>query len=231
MREVVHSVLREIATLLRTGLPTGSPSVSIALLKRLAVVLLLMLVASLVVDVVTERLGFARQMIYIGAASTHVSGRDWVLAGLAAPVVEELLFRSGLRSSSMALLTLWAVLLALAFISPWRMTLLGMMAIATIAGVAYLLKKPRRQAVMKAVDGVLVRHRVLWVHLSSLLFAALHLTNWKAVGATSIGSIALVLPQGIVGYGLAYVCIRMGLKWSMLAHALFNGTLLLLMAL
>ncbi len=38
-----------------------------------------------------------------------------------------------------------------------------------------------------------------------------------------VGALALVLPQLLVGYGLAYLCIRMGLSGSMLAHAAFNG--------
>ena len=41
----------------------------------------------------------------------------------------------------------------------------------------------------------------------------------------------LVLPQGLIGVVLGYTRVRMGLRWSMLLHASYNGTVLGLAAL
>ncbi|MES2530929.1 MAG: CPBP family glutamic-type intramembrane protease [Pseudomonadota bacterium] len=223
MRELANSVLREIATLLRHGLPTTTLHSPRLLWSRWAMVVALMFAGALTVNVVTERLGFARQMIYMGAASNGVGWRDWIMACLLAPVMEELIFRSGLRYALMAILTVWGVALLFAWNSAWRGPLLGVWVVLSVVALLPLLKRRRRKKLLPRIDRILVRHRVLWVHLSTVAFAAIHLFNWRGMSGLPVGAVALVMPQLLVGYGLAYLCIRMGLRWSMLAHAAFNG--------
>ena len=186
-------------------------------------VVMLMAAGALTVNVVTERLGFARQMIYMGVASHGVGWRDWIIAGLLAPVIEEVVFRSGLRHALMALLTAWGLALLLAVISAWRVPLAGLWIVLSVTALLSLLQRRRRRTLLPRVDRALVRHRALWVHLSTVAFAAIHLVNWRGTTSLPVGALALVMPQLLVGYGLAYLCIRMGLRWSMLAHAAFNG--------
>lgn len=223
MREIANSVLREIATLLRHGLPTTTLHSPRLLWSRWAMVVALMLIGGLTVNVVADRLGFARQMIFMGAGAHGVGWRDWVMAGLLAPVIEEIIFRSGLRHALMAILTAWGLALLLALISPWRAPLAGLWVVLSVVALLPLLKRRRRKKLLPRIDRILVRHRVLWVHLSTVAFAAIHLFNWRGMTGLPVGAVALVMPQLLVGYGLAYLCIRMGLRWSMLAHAAFNG--------
>lgn len=228
MRDTVNEVLGEVRMLLHRGLPTETLRSSRFLWTRLAVVLTLMLGSAMVLGTLAERLGLAREMIFLGAGAGPLTWRVWLLGVVLAPVAEELVFRSGLRSATMAALLLWSLLLVIALVSPQRPAMLGLLALFTVGALLSLLNAQRRRALLPWVHRVLLRHRALWVHLSTVSFALVHLSNWQVISGTPVRAVVLVLPQLVTGYGLAYICIRMGLRWSILAHALFNACVFLM---
>lgn len=203
MRDTVNEVFGELKMLLHGSLPTDTLRASGFLWTRLAVMLVLMLGSAAVLVTVAERLGLAREMIFVGMGSGPLTWRVWVGGVVLIPVIEELIFRSGLRSATMAVLLLWSLLLLLACLSPWRHTMLGLLAAATALALVSLLNRRRRRTLLPRVHRALLRHRALWVHLSTVLFALAHLANWQAISGTPIRAVLLVLPQLVAGYGLA----------------------------
>jgi membrane protease YdiL (CAAX protease family) len=56
-----------------------------------------------------------------------------------------------------------------------------------------------------------------------LIFGFIHLSNFKISTTILIVSPLLVAPQIIAGLLLGYIRVRLGLLYSILLHALFNG--------
>lgn len=61
----------------------------------------------------------------------------------------------------------------------------------------------------------------LFVWLSSLVFGAVHLSNYE--GTPEIVDILMVLPQTLGGLVIAFTRTRLGLRAAILHHALFNA--------
>jgi len=65
----------------------------------------------------------------------------------------------------------------------------------------------------------------------ALLFGFIHISNFEITTNVLLLSPLLVLPQILLGIYFGYIRVRFGLKWSMLLHGCYNGTLLLISSL
>jgi hypothetical protein len=151
----------------------------------------------------------------------------WLNAILWAPVVEEMLFRYGLRRPLQALWLGPGLLLAI-WQGPqvWTIILL----LFLLVTVCWPL---RRGAVTRRCWNLkrcrfYRTHFGLVFHGTALAFAAMHLSNFE-LGSTAYWMLPLiVLPQWVTGLVLGWTRVRRGIGASVALHAVFNGGPLLL---
>jgi hypothetical protein len=150
----------------------------------------------------------------------------WLMAVTWAPLVEELVFRYGLRRPLQAL---WFVpLLTVAMVwgpRPWTGALVAIaVAVALWSSARGRLRQYRWRRLYCRYFG--------WVfHLGALVFAGLHLENF-ILGTSSYWLMPLlVLPQWMTGLVLSWMRVRRGIGASIALHALFNAGPVLLIAL
>lgn len=149
----------------------------------------------------------------------------WMTAVLWAPLVEELVFRFGLRRP---LIALWFIpLAAVAMVAGPRWWTGVLLAVALALAVGLTLRmRPTRFRWRRWYS----RHFGWFFYLSAFAFAALHLRNFN-LGAGSYALLPLlVLPQWITGLVLSWMRVRRGVGASIALHALFNAGPLLLIA-
>lgn len=154
----------------------------------------------------------------------------WLTAVLWAPLVEEMLFRYGLRRVRQAL---WLIpaLMPVVLWGPkvWTGLLLTAFVILACWGV-------RRSAEpLKGWDTTwrryYLRHFGLVFHLVALAFAAVHLSNFVFNKTPYWLLPLLVLPQWVTGLVLGWMRVRRGIGAAILLHATFNaGPILLIWA-
>lgn len=147
-----------------------------------------------------------------------------LLAMVWAPIVEELLFRYGLRRPKLAFL--YVPVLIFVFINKvfWlNITLIvGLILLFVVfdlkrmTGYAYALPFKWRR---------IYRTFFPWVfHGSVLIFASLHLMNYELPSLTEIWLLPLlILPQWLTGLVIAWMRVRDSFACGVLMHALFNG--------
>jgi len=144
-----------------------------------------------------------------------------------APIVEELLFRYGLRRPAQAL---WMVpVMAVAVLSgPHGWTA------AMTAAALLLCRRLSRQARAPAPAGArpwlrrYSRYFPLVFHLAALAFAAVHLNNYALNQMPLWMMPMLVLPQWVTGLALGWLRVRRGIGASVGLHAIFNAGPMLL---
>jgi membrane protease YdiL (CAAX protease family) len=150
----------------------------------------------------------------------------WLMAVSWAPLVEELVFRYGLRRPLQAL---WMVpLMAVAMV--WGPHLWTGAIVAVALGLAWWSAsrlRPHRYRWRRAYS----RHFGWVFHLSVLAFAGLHLKNFTLSGSSDWLLPLMVLPQWVTGLVLTWMRIRRGIGASVALHAVFNAGPLLLVAL
>jgi hypothetical protein len=147
----------------------------------------------------------------------------WAAALLWAPIVEELVFRYGLRHPAQALWLVPASLAAMLMGLHWYSALL---LAAVLAGcwVPVLLgwrfaRRPMRWRWRRRYQKALP-----WIfHASCLLFAAAHLANFSYDRTPLWLMPLLVLPQWLTGTVLGWQRMRRGVGASMLLHGIFNA--------
>ena len=157
----------------------------------------------------------------------------WLQALIWAPIVEELVFRYGLRHIAQALWLVPAAIVALVFGPRWG-TILLLAAILLLCWLPYL--KGRNNAPLRLnwlararrpmAWGLRLRYRRCfpWIfYLSSVLFAGVHLNNFSLHLTPYWLMPMLVLPQWLTGLVLGWLRVRRGIGASMLLHGLFNG--------
>lgn len=145
----------------------------------------------------------------------------WLTAVLWAPVVEELLFRYGLRRPLQALWVVPAIAPAVLY-GPkvWTACLTAAIVLAAMYFVIRQAHKPYARGPRRYYS----RHFGLIFHMAALTFAAVHLSNFAALGQMSWWMVPLlVLPQWLTGLVLGWMRIRRGIMASMLLHATFNA--------
>ncbi|GAA5232669.1 CPBP family intramembrane metalloprotease [Verticiella sediminum] len=151
-----------------------------------------------------------------------------MLALVWAPIVEELMFRFGLRRPGAALWLLPAfVLIVIYGRSPWLGSLLAALLALTawprLPGVRWRLRTWRRYR----------RWFPFVFHVAAFAFAILHLLNFTALGGVTWWLLPLfVLPQWVTGLVLGWMRVRTGIGASIALHAMFNtGPVMLLLLL
>ena len=153
----------------------------------------------------------------------------WMTAIFWAPLIEEMLFRYGLRRPRQALWVCPAMLPSLLWgAQGWVM--------AWTACVLLLACLPLRQGHIKQAGWRrgwrrYYGHRFPWVyHLSALIFAGVHLNNFQLADTPFLMLPLLVLPQWSAGLVLGWMRVRRGIGASMMLHGLFNaGPVLLIL--
>jgi len=162
----------------------------------------------------------------------EIQAIPWLHALIWAPLVEELVFRYGMRRFVQAL---WLVPVStvLMVTGPSLTAMLFLCAVLLLA-IAPPAWRPavlrRRRAPGQA--WALCRSWQLWFpwifHLASLAFAAVHLYNFR-LSATPLWLLPLlVLPQWLTGLVLGWLRVRRGIGAAILLHATFNAGPLLL---
>ncbi len=151
----------------------------------------------------------------------------WLTAVLWAPLVEEMLFRYGLRRPAQALWLCPALLPAL-FWGPRWWTL------ALVALVLIVAAWSLRPGVSSRVHWdahwrrYYLKHFGLVFHLVALTFAAVHLSNFSYSHTVFWLLPLLVLPQWVTGLVLGWMRVRRGIGASIALHATFNAGPMLL---
>jgi membrane protease YdiL (CAAX protease family) len=146
--------------------------------------------------------------------------REWLvpLVVLAAPVIEETVFRGWLAGRPRALwllgglaaLALAAMLLADG--TPLRLAVVGLVLLAMPLG-WYLLRK-------RAAPGWFGRFFPVIFWGTALVFGLVHLSNYPSPGLLAL---PLILPQVWAGLVFGFMRMRLGLAAAMLAHAGANA--------
>lgn len=178
----------------------------------------------------------------------NIHAIPWLQALLWAPVVEELVFRYGLRRVYQAWWLLPAAV-ACMLMGPTTTAVLLLVAILLVLwrplwrGAGSQVADPGRgDATALGLHGTQRLQPALswharrvycalfpWVfHGTSLVFAAVHLYNFTLHQASLWLLPLLVLPQWLTGLALGWHRIRKGIAAAMALHALFNGGPLLL---
>jgi hypothetical protein len=157
------------------------------------------------------------------AGATHAvdpANLPWLLALLWAPIVEEILFRYGLRRPAIALWLVPVMILAL-----WIGPGVAQTVMFVLTAVALY-----RATSHNPMPGVRARiwlrwyRRWFWLifHASVLLFAALHLYNFTFASVQWWMLVALMLPQWFTGLVLGWIRVMRGIGAAILLHAAFN---------
>ncbi len=169
----------------------------------------------------------------------NINNIPWLQALIWAPVVEELVFRYGLRHIAQAVWVVPAAVVTLVLGPGWA-TVVLLASILLLCWMPYLTnmslpteaQAPSRLSRLQAYlrRPLAWRHRLRyqrwfpWVfHFSALLFAAVHLHNFSMHHTPFWLMPLLVLPQWVTGQVLGWLRMRRGVGASMLLHGLFNG--------
>lgn len=162
--------------------------------------------------------------------ATHrldINNIPWLTALLWAPVVEELVFRHGLRRLKL----LWLVPLAVAAMLQGPGVAGGWL-LATFLVLCWLpygLGWPAARRPLPFAWRAAYLRGFPWVfHVSSLTFSAVHLYNFNLAQTPLWLLPLLVLPQWVTGMVLGWLRVRQGIGAAVLLHAVFNGGPLLL---
>ncbi|NOL50472.1 CPBP family glutamic-type intramembrane protease [Pelistega europaea] len=153
-----------------------------------------------------------------------------LLAAVWAPLVEELLFRYGLRRPKLALV--YIPLLIFVFIS--KMLWLNIAIVGCIV-LSFVLLDLKRQTGEAQALPFAWRQRYCtffpWVfHGSVLVFASLHLMNYELPALGDMWLLPfLILPQWLTGMVIAWMRVRDSFACGVVMHALFNGVPVLLL--
>lgn len=150
----------------------------------------------------------------------------WLHALLWAPLVEELVFRYGLRQPAKAFWLLPFAIPAMLMGPQWyamKLLAAGVLLCWWLHG--------RRSAVWRPSWRWHVRYRRCFpfvMHLACLAFAAVHLKNFSMQSAPLWLLPLMVAPQWLTGLVLAWLRVRRGIGAAIALHAIFNGGPLLL---
>lgn len=156
----------------------------------------------------------------------------WLQAVLWAPLVEELVFRYGLRRLGAVVWLVPAALVAL-LAGPGALTLalVGLIVLASwwpcrSAGSRRAAPSSRQTRLVLGSWSIrrYYRRHFFWVlHTSCLAFAAIHLANFSHSATPFWALPLLVLPQWLTGLVLAWIRVRRGFGAAVVLHAVFNA--------
>lgn len=150
----------------------------------------------------------------------------WMLfffAVVAAPVLEESLFRLPMRPFAVNLAFSGSLVVSFLVMvnAPSRSFLLFTLGILVGFNVYLRMKRSTMTVFRSFYD----RYAIYIFYFLTLVFGAVHITNYEPQVWALLP--LLVLPQVIVSLWLGFVRIRYGFRWAVFAHAFHNGCLLL----
>jgi hypothetical protein len=158
------------------------------------------------------------------SGATHrisVHNLPWFQALLWAPIIEEMLFRFGLRRPFLALLVVPVLIYVfLNGFAWWASSLIVLMLLMLIWSM--------RHANMPSGNAWRWLRTYRWafpvvMHASVLAFAALHIHNYEFEDLAWWMMAVLVLPQWVTGLALCWIRVQRGIGAAVLVHALFNA--------
>lgn len=144
---------------------------------------------------------------------------SWFHVVLWAPVVEELLFRFGLRRPAWAL---WLSPILIAALLAGPSPVAAVSAGLALCGVLCLLSRQAYRwpwARLRRYDEIFP----FVFHIATLAFAFLHLSNFRLADSGLWLLPLLVLPQWVTGLVLGWMRVRFGILSSIALHSLFNA--------
>ena len=158
------------------------------------------------------------------SGATHrisVHNLPWFQALLWAPIVEEMLFRFGLRRPQLALLVVPVLIYVFLNGFAWW-------ASSLIVLVLLLLVWSMRNSGMPSGNAWKWLRIYRWsfpvvMHASVLAFAALHIHNYEFVELPWWMMVVLVLPQWVTGLALCWIRVQRGIGAAIVVHAFFNA--------
>lgn len=157
------------------------------------------------------------------AGATHMidpANLPWLVALVWAPLIEEMLFRYGLRRPIIAL---WLV--PLMIFALWLRPGVAQSVIFGLTLVAlYRLTSVNPMPTAHARVWLRAYRRWFWLifHVSVFCFAALHLYNFTFESVQWWMYLMLMLPQWFTGMVLGWIRVMRGIGAAILLHALFN---------
>lgn len=158
------------------------------------------------------------------SGATHrisVHNLPWFQALLWAPIIEEMLFRFGLRRPFLALLVVPVLIYVfLNGVAWWASSLIVL--------VMMMLIWSMRHTTMPSGNAWIWLRTYRWafpavMHASVLAFAALHIHNYEFEDLAWWMMAVLVLPQWVTGLALCWIRVQRGIGAAILVHALFNA--------
>lgn len=163
------------------------------------------------------------------SGATHrinINDLPWFQAIVWAPIVEELLFRYGLRRPLQAFWMIPLLIIVLLNGMVWWSSCLLALTIVLCWWTSSASTGPGDWSWMW-----LRRYRAVFpyvFHLVSLCFAAVHIKNFIFVDVAWWMMIVLVAPQWVTGLVLGWMRVQRGIGSAMLLHGLFNAGPLLI---
>lgn len=159
------------------------------------------------------------------AGATHrldPTNIPWLTAIIWAPLVEEMLFRYGLRRPRQAL-WLCPALVPVVLWGPRIWTGLLLAAFLLLAVWALIRRAQPLQGWDTTWRRYYLKHFGLVFHLATLTFAAVHLSNFVFSKTPYWLLPLLVLPQWLTGLALGWMRVRRGIGAAIALHAVFNA--------
>lgn len=150
-----------------------------------------------------------------------VHNLPWIQALLWAPIVEEILFRFGLRRPLQALWMCPLLIIVLLNGVAWWSGFLLAFTVLLCWWTSQMSTGPgaRSWAFLRYYRAVFG-----WVfHLVALVFAAIHIRNFVYVEIEWWMMVVLVLPQWVTGLVLGWMRVKRGIGSAILLHGLFNA--------
>lgn len=151
-----------------------------------------------------------------------------VLLCIAAPLLEESIFRYQLRIRA---LSVYFIAFAFACIAISNLTndylkffiFIAFLVLAIVTNsIMGSMSKARAHAVWQKLYG-------WFFYLTAFIFAYVHLSNTKGLTVADPSFILYILAQLFVGLSLGYLRVKYGLLYSILFHTSYNGVLFLIM--
>jgi membrane protease YdiL (CAAX protease family) len=149
---------------------------------------------------------------------------------VAAPLLEEGIFRYQLRKRTLSIYFL-TISLACIAISNTANDYLKIAIFISLFIIAVLCNT-RFRSMPKVKSYLLWQKLYGWFfYLTAVIFAYVHLSNTKGLTVADPSFILYILAQLVIGLSLGYLRIKYGLIYAILFHASYNGLLFLIMAL
>jgi membrane protease YdiL (CAAX protease family) len=152
-----------------------------------------------------------------------------ILICVAAPLLEESIFRYQLRKRTLSIyfIAISLACIAISNIANDYLQIASFIAIMILGIVC----DTRFRSMPNVKSYLLLQKLYGWFfYLTAFIFAYVHLTNVKGLTVADPSFILYILAQLVVGISLGYLRIKYGLIYAILFHASYNGLLFIIMA-